>query len=317
MTLTGMPTLLDLAKQRGNDVQVGLIEESIQVNPELRLIGMRPISGTSYKTLIRTGYPVAQFRFANEGVPRSKSTFENRITECFILDSQIAADKAVADVWEPGGVGAYQMIEAGGVMEAVFRRVGRQVYYGNSDVSVAAGLGDAKGFPGFVDAYDVAAHEVDATGTTAKSSVWAVKLGIKDVHFVSGGGGLPNILPEWRTQTVQVEDNAAFTAYVNSLMGWIGMQVGSLHSLVRIKNLGTDTNKGLTDSLGYSALELFPTGVVPDFFLMNRRSVKQLRESRQAIVAVGGGLPNSVPQPTELAGIPIVVTDNISNAETF
>lgn len=37
MDLTGMPTILDLAKQKGNDVTVGLIEESILVNPEVGL----------------------------------------------------------------------------------------------------------------------------------------------------------------------------------------------------------------------------------------------------------------------------------------
>jgi hypothetical protein len=68
--------------------------------------------------LVRTGYPTAQFRNANEGVPRSKSSFENRLVECFIIDSQVAADKALADVWEPGGAAAYQMIEGAGVLEA-------------------------------------------------------------------------------------------------------------------------------------------------------------------------------------------------------
>lgn len=314
--MIGMPNLLDLAKQRGNDVQVGLIEESIQVNPEMRVFPFRVISGTSYKTLIRTGYPTAQFRFANEGVPRSKSTFENRLAECFIVDTQIAADKAVADAWEPGGAAAYQMIEAGGTMEAVMRLLARQTYYGNSSVAVAAGLGDAKGFPGFVDAYDTDAHEVDAGGSTAKSSVWGVRLGVKDVHFIGGSNTLLNTLPEWRIQTVGVDSNAAFTAYVNSLMGWIGMQVGAVHSLVRIKNLGTDAGKGLTDTLGYQAIELLPPGYNFDYFICNRRSRRQLHATRQSATASVVQV-NNVPIPDDLAGVPLLVTDAISNAETF
>lgn len=313
--MTGMPTLLDLAKQKGNDVQVGLIEESIQVNPELQLFPARTISGTSYKTLVRTGYPTAQFRNANEGVPRSKSTFENRTVECYIVDSQIAADKAIADAWEPGGAAAYQMIEAQGVTEATMRLLAKQFYYGNSAAAIAAGLGSAKGYPGFLDCYDETDHEVDATGTTALTSVWAVKLGIKDVHVITGGNTTLDILPEWRVQSLQVEDNTAFTAYVNSLMGWIGLQVGSLHSLVRIKKIGTDTGKGMTDALGQSAIEKFPSGVLPDYFIMNRRSRRQLHTSRTAIAATGGILPQSVPLPTDIEGIPIIVTDALSNAE--
>jgi hypothetical protein len=316
--MTGMPTLLDLAKTKGNDQTVGLIEESIVTAPEFGRIPMREISGTSYKTLVRTGYPVSQFRHANEGVPRSKSTFEQRLAECFIIDNAIAADKAVADAWEPGGAAAWQMIEAAGVMEAVLRMIGRQTYYGNSSDAAAAGLGDQKGFPGFIDCYDADDYEVDATGTTGKTSVWAVKLGLKDVHYIGGGNNpLTLAMPEWRLQTVNIETNKQMTAYVNSLMGWIGMQVGSRHSLVRIKNISAENGKGMTDTLGAEAIEKFPSGVVPDLFIMNRRSRRQLRTSRQTIAGVGGTLPNSVPTPTDIDGIPILVTDSLSNAETF
>jgi hypothetical protein len=311
----GMPNLLDLAKQRGNDVQVGLIEENIQSNPEMRIFPMRQIVSTAYKTLIRTGYPTAGFRHANEGVARSKSTFENRMVECFILDSQIAADKAIADAWDPGGAPAYQMIEAVGVLEAVMRTVSRQIYYGNTAAAVAGVVSDAKGFPGFIDAYDAANHEVDATGATARSSVWAVRLGIKDVHLIAGGGGLPNILPEWRIQTVNLDDNTAFTAYVNSLMGWIGMQVGAIHSLVRVKNIGVAEGKTMTDDLGSQALEKFPSGIRPDYFIMNRRSRRQLQQSRQAVAAVGGFQASTVPTPTDIEGVPILCTDAILNDE--
>jgi hypothetical protein len=317
MDLTGMPTLLDLALQKGNDQIVGLIEESIRVNPEIGLFPARTISGTSYKTLVRTGFPTVRFRGANEGSARSKSTFEQRNTECFIIDSQVAADKMLADAWEPGGAAAYQMIEAQGTTEGALRTVARQIYYGNSAAAVTAGLGDAKGFPGFIDAYDETDHQVDATGSTAKTSVWAVKLGVKDVHLIGGGNKtLDFAMDEWRIQTVQLEDNLAFTAYVNQLNGWIGMQVGSVHSLVRIKNIGTDVGKGMTDSLGQQAIEKFPSGVAPDYFIMNRRSRRQLHDSRTSIAGTGGGiLPGAIPLPTSIEGIPIIVTDALSIAE--
>lgn len=314
----GMPTLLDLAKQRGNDVQVGLIEESIQVNPEWRVLPGREISGTAYKTLVRTGFPTAQFRLPNEGVPRSKSTFENRTVECYLADSQVAADKAIADAWEPGGVAAYQMIEAQGIFESIMRLIGKQVYYGNSAAAVQAGLGHSKGFPGFIDAYDPVTMEVDATGTTAKTSVWGVRVGLKDVHLIGGGNNsLSLTMPEWRVQTAYDSNNNAFTAYMNSVMGWIGMQVGSIYSLVRIKNIGTDEGKGMTDGLAALADEKYPAGLRPDFYFMNRRSRRQLRESRQVIAVAAGMQADSVPMPTDLDGIPIIVTDSISNAETF
>lgn len=314
--MTGMPTILDLAKHRGNDLTVGLIEETIQVNPELRIFPARGIKGTSYKTVIRTGFPTAAFRNANEGVARSKSSFENRLVECFIIDTQVAADKALADVWEPGGAAAYQAIEAAGVLEATARRISKSIYYGNSAAAVTATYGDAKGFPGFLDAYDnTSAHEVDATGSTALTSVWAVKLGIKDVHLITGGDTTIDLLPEWRIDNVFDSNNNTFTAYVNSLMGWTGMQVGSVNSLVRIKKIGTDTGKGMTDALGQAAIELFPSGVLPDYFIMNRRSRRQLHASRVAVSTGQGINANNVPLPTEIEGVPLLLTDSLFNAE--
>lgn len=314
--MTGMPNILDLAKQRGNDLEVGLIEESILVNPEIRVFPARGIKGTSYKTLIRTGFPTAAFRNLNEGSARSKSAFENRLVECFVMDSQVAADKALADVWEPGGAASYQAIEAAGVVEATHRRVAKSVYYGNSAAAVTAGLGDAKGFPGFIDAYDNSSlHEVDATGSTALTSVWLVRLGIKDVHFIEGGNTSLSLLPDWLVQTVYDASNNPLTAYTNSLLGWIGMQVGSVNSLIRIKKIGTDANKGMTDSLGQSAIELLPSGVTADYFIMNRRSRRQLHQSRVAVSTGQGINANNVPLPTEIEGIPLLITDALSNAE--
>lgn len=313
--MTGMPTLLDLAKQRNNDLVVGLIEESILVNPEIRVFPARTIKSTSYKTLVRTAYPTAAFRSANEGSTRSKSLFENRLVEAFIIDSQVACDKALADVWEPGGAAAYQAIEAGGVVEAVHRRVAKSIYYGNSQASVTAGFGDSKGFPGFIDAYDVAGHQVDATDTVAVTSVWAVKLGIRDIHLIEAGDTSLDLMPDWRIDTVYDANNNPFTAYVNSLMGWVGMQVGSVNSIVRIKNIGTTAGKGMTDALGQAAIELFPSGVAPDFFVMNRRSRRQLTQSRQPFAT--GAQPQNVivPLAADIEGIPLLITDAIQNGE--
>jgi len=54
-----------------------------------------------------------------------------------------------------------------------------------------------------------------------------------------------------------------------------------------------------------------PDGVAPDYCFMNRRALEQLRRSRTNVTSATGmpTLPNSV------AGIPIVITDSLSNAE--
>ena len=83
------------------------------------------------------------------------------------------------------------------------------------------------------------------------------------------------------------------------------------HSAVRIKNLGTNIGKGMTDDLAFEALVKFPAGVAPDYCFMNRRALEQLRRSRTKVTS-----PTGVPTlPDNVAGVPIVITDSLSNAE--
>lgn len=318
-----MPTLLDVAKLTGNDATVGLIEENQSKAPEMMVIPMRnPIRGTSYKTGIRTGLPTVGFRAAGAGVTPSKSSFKQALVECFILDSQIIADKAVADAHE-GGAAEYQAIEASGVMEAALRSIGRQVFYGISF--------DAAGFPGLKaflpfgtsTAYGDALT-INAAGTTAStaSSVYAVKFGMRDVTLVPGNG-LVMTLGDWRIQTIADPASATkqLTAYVNALGGWIGLQIGNENCARRICNLTADSGKGMTDSLLADMFGTFPTGMRPDAIFASRRSVTQLQKSRTVTLqGQGRTRPDqevTAPRPTSYEGVPIVETDSILNTDAI
>jgi hypothetical protein len=79
----------------------------------------------------------------------------------------------------------------------------------------------------------------------------------------------------------------------------------------------------LTDSLIADALAKFEVGVVPDLILMSRRSRTQLQKSRSVTIfsgsggKVSGSVENIAPLPTEAFGIPIAVTDSISDVESL
>src|SRR5690606_3869546 len=133
----GNLTLLDLKKL---DAGIGfeLIEESIVEAPELRIIPADTIPGTEMKLTVRSKLPEVAFRHYNEGVARSKSSYEDRVFETAILDHQVAVDvKLVEKSLNPSRVLEDHMV---GALEAAFRHVGRQFYYGTGN--------DEKGFPG-------------------------------------------------------------------------------------------------------------------------------------------------------------------------
>lgn len=302
-------TLLDIAKLNGNDALVGLIEENLTSAPEFGVIPARTIRGTSYRTVIRTAYPSVGFRQANASTTAGKSTFTNKLVETFILSSLLQVDKAVASAYEDG-VAAWQAIEASGVMRQSMIEVGSQVFYGTTV--------DTSGFPGLSEIYD-SSIEVDAGGTTAStgSSVYAVKFGSQGVQFVLGNNGTMN-LSDWREETL-----SGVPSYVADLTAWIGLQAVNKNSVGRLKDATEDSGKGVTDSQIAKLIAKFPVGVVPDRLFMSRRSARQLQESRSVTIftsdsgRTGGrsSMTISAPMPIESNGIPITVTDSLTDTE--
>jgi hypothetical protein len=298
-------TLLDIAKANGSDMVAGLIDETTKAHPELTLAPARTIQGIMYKTLVRTGLPTVAFRDANQGQASTKASHENRLVETFILNPRWHGDKAVADRYEDGAP-AYLAMEASAHMEASMQLLASQFYYGRT-------LGDAKGYPGLLQAYSTT-MEVDAAGTTAStgSSVWAVKFGPKDVIWVWGNNG--ELAPSEVSER-DVEDAAGnnFTAYFQELLAYPGLQVGSTRAIGRIKDLTADNNCTLTDDMIADLLSKFEVGMKPDALFMNRRSLKQLQQSRTATNPTGA----PAPFPQDSFGIPIAVTDAITSTETL
>lgn len=306
--------LLDISRLNGNDALVGLIEENQTHAPDVMALPARTIRGTSYRIGVRKTLPGVSFRTANGGTIYTKSEFENRLVECFILSGNIRADVAVAAAYEDGP-DAWKAIEASGVMKQALIELGSQLYYG-TDV-------DANGFPGLQaihTAYSATLSEpltVDAGGTTAStgSSVYGVKFGPQDVQMIFGQG-LPFELGEWMEQMVNDgTPGQDYRAHVNSLNAWVGLQVGSVFSVGRLRDLTEDSGKGLTDSLLADLLAKYPVGHRPDAWFMNRRSLRQLQASR-SVVAANAGV-SLAPVPTESNGIPIIVTDSITNTEAL
>ena len=299
-----LPTLLDIAKQNGNDAVVGLIDEAQRPHPEIVMVPARTLAGLNYKTLVRTGVPTGgSFRNANEGTDAKKGTYENRLVSTYIFEPRWECDKAVADRHEDGAA-AYIAQEAAAIMEGAFQDLCAQFYYGS----------DGKGFPGLIHAV-TAAMTVDAGGAADKSSVWAVRFGPQHVQWVLGNGG-SFAMDDPRIESLTDAAGKKFKGYVQEMLAYPGLQVGSVYSVARIKNVGSDAGKGLTDDLLDDLLECFPDGTEPDLIVMNKRSAKQLKQSRTATNPTG--------KPAEwvtgvegLNGrtIPIKITGGITNAE--
>jgi hypothetical protein len=314
-------TLLDITKQNGTDQAVGIVEEVRTYAPEIDVLRGRPIRGTTYKALVRTALPGGPtFRRANEGTAVVASRWDQRVNQTFFLDAQMRVDEAILDASEFGPEWVMAN-EASGVAKQKMIALGSQFYYGLPSTTDF-------GFPGLLFLYDPAAMEVTANAkaslSNTTSSAWLVVNQPDCCEFIYGNNqGLQ--LKQWTPQYV-TGTNSQYRAFLNNLSGYIGLSFNYTKSVVRIKNLtadGTASTQGLNDNLIAQAIALFPVGTVPTHIFCSRKQRLRLQTSRSPVLTTTTGKSAITAStalqfssiPTESNGIPIFVTDSISDVE--
>ena len=301
-------TLSDLAKINDQNLADVDISDLLQDAPLMAALSASTASnGTVHKYLKETGAPTVGFRAVNAGRDHSKSSDTDVSVNLKILDASFHVDKALADAYMKGGAAAMIAREAKRHLRAAFFAAEKQFINGTDN--------DGDGFTGFIDAAtlnDLSQTEtvIGAGGSANLSSVYLIRTGDDDVSAVMGQDG-NIVMGESLTQFVEDSSGKKFPAYMTPITGWLGLQVGSKYSIIRIANIDAGSNV-VTDDLIYQALSLFPVGRQPNLIAMNRRSLRQLRESRTSTNAIGA----PAPRPTEIDGISIVATDGILNTET-
>ncbi len=312
-------SLLDIAIANSTDAQKELVIEVARNFPEVTgtcrwtgnsvpgVGGAGTIRGLLYKTKVLVDFPAAAFRDANEGVDETVAQYEARVTEAFLFNPRGSVDAQVADADERGA----EVLIAEDMqvrLLGAFRQLSRQFYYGTN----ATYGGHAKGNPGLLDAVP-AANVVDAGGTTGDtgSSVWLVKWGPTNVEWVVGNNGR-FAMEEPRLGDARDTDGNLFTAWITEMRANVGLQmVNPVAAVARIKKITQDASKTLTDAMISDALSRLSEPA--DAIFMSRRSWFQLQASRTATSPTGA----EAPLPKEVHGVPIMVSDALSNTESL
>jgi hypothetical protein len=299
--------MLDIAARTGNDAVVGLIEDVTTYSPEFASFPVRTKSGITYMLGRRTALPGAGFRNAGEGVTPGGSTYVSELKQLYFLDVQMELDEAKQKA-DDSSLGDLLAQEGSGALQAAVNLIGSQTYYGTA--------GDAKGFAGL--STQISNDTVYAGGTTNTASAYLIDLSLQGVHFVVGNDGAID-LPPWMKQQLRDGNNKAYMAWVSNLSSYIGLNVGSDQSVFRVRGID-ETNK-LTDALGAKCLKNVPiarrNGNLR--WLMNSSASYGLQVSRSAVGQSDAGADGRgafAPTPTELGGIPIILTDSLADTET-
>ena len=159
-------TLKDLAAREGTDDVVGLIEDVVNVAPEIDRIQGRVIRGISYSARVRKAiHQGVAFRRVNAGVTLGASSYDKRRFNCFFFDGQMRVDEAevIAAETEGDSMGKLFAEEGQGVMRAKAIDLGKQFYMGTTN--------DAEGCPGLTDFMVTQASEIDSRTGSAIDQV--------------------------------------------------------------------------------------------------------------------------------------------------
>jgi hypothetical protein len=307
-SLTGVLTLADVAKM---DVGIGapIIDETIVSTPELSVFPVDTIVGDTVSLSVQVGNPSVAFRIANNGTDSKKGDFESRIFQTAIIDEYIEVDLngVLRAAKDPARL---LTAEAASVTKAVMAHMASQMWYASTAQSGA----DANAAPGLLaQSNSASTHVVDATGSTAKTSVWLLELGQYSLDHIYGNNSTLTFGEEW----IETDGTGVNGKKMRVLQNWIAgrfcLRLANKNAAIRIKNIGTDSGKGLTDSLLSQALEKArELGMNPNAIMGTPRSFGQLQRSRTTYSPIGA----PAPLPQEYEGIPLYSTINLSNAET-
>ena len=305
----GLTELLKVNDRNLSDVEFTDILESAPLLG--RLHAQEASNGTQHKYLKQTQAAGAGFRDLNNGIAETNSADTAVSTDCKLLDASFTLDVAYCRGHNKGEQYALDR-EGKRKIKSAFAAQERQILYGTGTGGNAAGHVGLSNNAMFDKKNR--AMVVDAGGTTADTgtSVWLIRSAEDDVSVIAGNGGKIQWDESFVTR-VEGEDGP-YAAYYTPIMGWLGLQVGSIYCAVRICNLTEDANKGLTDKLIAKAIRKLPVDKRNNLVLaMSRRSEEQLQSSRTATTTTGA----PAPFPTESHQVSIVVTDNILETEAL
>lgn len=270
-------------------------------------------NGTEHKYLKQTTASSAAFRAAVAGLDKTCSA-DTLVTDTLaIMDGSFHTDVALADAYK-GGRDAWLQIELVRTMKAIFAHAEAQVIYGVGN--------DATGFPGLVDNAQLDADgdtmvvNAAGAGVATQTSCFLLRSGMDDCSFILGNGG--NIVVEDDPSVIAWKPSASATlsypALYVGVTGYSGFQIGGAYSAARICNIECSTltsSTAFSDEHIFAALSKFPASRQPNLIVLNRDALRMLRQSRSAYSVTGA----PAPIPTEVASIPIVVTDQIDSTE--
>ena len=252
--------------------------------------------------------PVVGFRNPNQSNRGTAGVDTQATVNLKVLEATVEADKALAYGFpkRKGGPSAYMAKKAARKLAAAFHTAERQLIYGTGH--------DADGFVGLAEVPGLAAlgqeKVIDAGGTgNDLESVYVMRTGEDDVSTIYNGKDAFDFGQMYETRLNEVDGAGAvlgtYAGLVSTILSWIGLQVGSLHSIVRVANIdtsGTDVEGFIQD-----AIALFPGDRMATDIFASRRVRRAVQRGRQSTATEN----QRVGLVTSIDGLPVSTSEGL------
>ena len=264
-------------------------------------------NGTQHKYVRTTTGGSAGFRAIGAGISNTAEQGELVTDTLKFLDATVYADVAAADGYGRG-VSAYLEMLLEAQIRAAMWDIEQQIILGTNH--------DASGFSGFDNTLQYVWNSMVIDGGDTGSDltkVYAVRTGPNNAAVIAGNDGRISVAEE--PVLVKGLDGSSdpYLQWAVAAFGYFGLQLPSTYDVAAAVNLASDsTTNGVSDDVLASLIAKFPAGRGPNLFVMNRSSWKILQDSRTATNPTGA----PAPFPESAFGVPIVVTDAITDANS-
>ena len=258
-------------------------------------------NGTLHSYTVETGAPTVGFRAANTGHNNAAGSSTKYDISLKILDATVQEDKAIADVWRNGSE-AFMEKRALRNLAQAFNQAEKQFLYGTGN--------DSDGFVGLVenDAYKYQDSEkvIDGGGSgSAVQSAYIIRSTEDDLSVVYNGDEPMTMGEIYEALLNEYSGGNAvsqYSGYVLPIISWLGLQIGSKHSVVRVANLdlsGTNVEDKIQDGLAE-----FPEDKPATHILLSKKCRRSIQKARQSYNPYGA--PAVIPD--NIDGVPLVLS---------
>lgn len=331
------PTLLDWARRVDPDGKIAKVAEILNAYNEI-LDDVPFVEGnlpTGHKTTVRASIPTPTWRLLNRGVVPVKSTSNQIIETCGMLEAYSEIDKDLAML--NGNTAEFRLSEDKAVIEGMGQALATALVYG--DVSV-----NPEQFTGFAPRYyatsgaTTSTNVIDAGGTgSVNTSIWLVGWSDQTVHGIFPKGSQAGLqFKDLGEQTIydgqSFPASGRYQAFRSHYQHKVGISVRDWRFVVRICNIDTtalltagdasDTSANILKYMSMALDKFPPVGSVKPVFYCNQtvRSmlrVKLISKSNLWLSLEDMKGPSGITRPTlAFQGVPVRRVDAITSTES-